>query len=51
MRFSLFLLFFAGIISQRARDIRRNPGLSAVSQPQKQRDCPLFFRCFSLFFV
>jgi hypothetical protein len=51
MRFSLFLLFLPEIISQRAREIRRNPGPSTVPHTQKQRDCWLFFRCFPLFFV
>jgi hypothetical protein len=46
---SLFFAVFAGIFSERAVVLRRNPGLQAIRREKKQQKRPLFRRCFSLF--
>jgi hypothetical protein len=48
--FPLFLLFSPQVISDHHLFLRGNPGLSLGSTIGKQRDRPLFFRCFPLFY-
>jgi len=47
--FLLILLFLRQIISDRVRVPRGNPGPPTLRQTTKQRDSPLFRRCFPLF--
>jgi hypothetical protein len=49
--FSLFSLFWPEIYCEPDLVRRRNPGLLEIGPAKKQREPPLFFRCFPLFSV